>query len=232
MMVAPMRGAKRIATALFPAPVGPQITGTSGSSAPSKAPLELIPRQIHDRAAAMHVMGWERRGRERDEEGAHLLRRERITRLDRGLARHRRRESLVSSMQSGRAIAAQRSERLAQTPLRIEARVRHGDAPHEKGVAAKALDLEAEPLEERAMRVESLRFRRAEMQRKWKEEPLRRRVAALQRSHEALVQHTFVCRVLVDEHDAVIALEHDVGAPELQEWRHLDGRHGGRGVFS
>ena len=59
------------------------------------------------------------------------------------------------------------------------------------------------------------------MQRHRKEQPLRRLFAALERAHELLVQHALVRRVLVDEHDAVVVLEHHVRAPQLHERRNV-----------
>ena len=58
------------------------------------------------------------------------------------------------------------------------------------------------------------------MQRQRKEQPLRRRLAALEHAHELLVQHALVRRVLVDEHDAVVVLEHHVRASQLEQRRH------------
>ena len=86
-------------------------------------------------------------------------------------------------------------------------------------MTAKPLDLEAEPREEIAVRVERVAVRGAEVHREREEQPLRRRLAALEHAHELLVEHALVRRVLVDEHDAVVALEHHVRAAELHERR-------------
>ena len=167
---------------------------------------------------------------ERDEERAHLARRENLARLDRRLARERRRETLVARGDARIAIAAQRIERLAQAARRVEARMRHRDAAHDERVPAEPLDLEAELREQLLMRLERLALGGPEMQRDRKEQPLRRRLALLERAHEALVQHALVRRVLVDEHDAALALEHEIHARELHERRHVGRRRHERRV--
>src|SRR5438093_12798209 len=115
-----MRAARAIASTLFPAPVGPQMTGTTRTSTPAKTPLELVPGEVDNGGAAMHVVRGETRRRERDEQRAHLGRRQRIPPLDRGLARDGRGEAFVSRVGRGSAIAAEPGERLAQAPLRAE----------------------------------------------------------------------------------------------------------------
>ena len=117
---------------------------------------------------------------------------------------------------AGVAIAGERRQRLAQASLGIEARMRHRHAADEQRVSAEPLDLEAEPREHVAVRLERVALGGTEVQRQRKEQSLRRRLAALEHAHELLVQHALVRRVLVDEHDAVVVLEHHVGAPELQ----------------
>ena len=65
-MVTGNRAASASASALFPAAVGPQITGISERSSTPKAALELVPGKVHDRRTAMDVvrrqyedLGWQ-----------------------------------------------------------------------------------------------------------------------------------------------------------------------------
>ncbi len=125
----------------------------SGSASP-KSPLDLVPGELHDRAAPVHIVRRQRRGGERDEECAHLAGRKNLTRLDRSLAGERGRESLVPRRHASIAIAAQRVERLAQAAWRVEARMRHRHATHDQRMPSESLDLEAELLEQLLMRLE------------------------------------------------------------------------------
>src|SRR5947209_1367852 len=70
MRVAGTRWASRNAISLFPAAVGPQITGMKECSSAAKAALELVPREMHDGRPAMDVVRGKLRRRERDEEQA------------------------------------------------------------------------------------------------------------------------------------------------------------------
>src|SRR6478672_7989206 len=82
---------------VLPAAVGPQITRTTGraSSLAAKAPLELGPRELHDRRPAVDVVRRQLRLAERDEQRAHLAGGELVARLDRRLAGDGRREPFV-----------------------------------------------------------------------------------------------------------------------------------------
>src|SRR5258706_3741697 len=91
----------------------------------AKAPFDLVPREMNYRGSAMDIVGRERRVPQRREERAHLALRQLFPRLDRRLARDRRGEPLVFGGRAGYAISRQRVERLTQTALGVEARVRH-----------------------------------------------------------------------------------------------------------
>src|SRR4051812_37884719 len=162
MIVEGCRSASSSARLLFPAAVGPQ---TTRMSAPPEASLNLVPGQLHDRRAAMDVVRRQRRIAQRDEQRAHLTRRQRVAGFDGRLARHRRCEPLMTRMCARLAITGERCERLAQTLLRIETRMRHRHGTNEQRVSAKAFDLEAEALEHLAMALERLGLVRPEMQR-------------------------------------------------------------------
>src|ERR1035437_1434119 len=161
MMFRRYRTARAIASADFPAAVGPQMMR---SSAPAEASLELIPADLDDSTPPMHVVRGERRARERDVERAHLRWRERVSRLDRRLARDGRREALVPRETTAEAVAGQRCQRVAQASFRIEPLVRHRHAVDEQCVPSESLDLETETREQVAMLLESLGLRRGEVE--------------------------------------------------------------------
>ena len=89
-----------------------------------------------------------------------------------------------------------------------------------------ARDLESELLEPRPILLERLTLGGTEMKRHRKQQSLRRLVPSLERAHELIVQHALVRRVLVDENDSVVVLEHQVAALQLHERRNVgdDGR--------
>src|SRR6185312_6067771 len=163
------RRASAIASALFPAPVGPVITR---SLTPAKASLELVPGQLHDGRPAVYVVRRQRRAREGRVERAHLVGRERVAGLDRGLARERGGEMLVTRRRRWRPVPGERGERVAQAARRIEAWVRHGDGADDERVSAESFDLEAEALEQGAMLIECIAFGGSQVERDGKEQPL------------------------------------------------------------
>src|SRR3954451_24012752 len=122
----------------------------------AKAALELGPRELHDGGPPVHVVRGEYRVAKGDEEGAHLTRRDLVSRLDRRLAGHRRGDPFMARVRRRVAITGERGERLAQAALRVEARMRHRHRVDEQRVAAEPLDLEAEPREHVAVRLEGL----------------------------------------------------------------------------
>src|SRR5207302_7648827 len=95
MRVAGTRWASRNAISLFPAAVGPQITGMKECSSAAKAALELVPREMHDGRPAMDVVRGKLRRRERDEQRAHLARRQYLAGPERALPRHGCRQPLM-----------------------------------------------------------------------------------------------------------------------------------------
>src|SRR5437868_6631903 len=108
------RCASHMATADFPAAVGPQMTGTTRAraepvvSAPTEATLELIPREVHDGGTAVNVVRRQRAVAQRDEQRAHLRLRQRVAGLDGRLARNRRGQLLVPGRDRRLAVARQR----------------------------------------------------------------------------------------------------------------------------
>src|SRR5690349_7714669 len=115
--------ASRSAARVLPDAVGPQMTGITRRSLPAKAPLELRPGELHDGGAAVDVVRGELRGTERDEQGAHLARRQLVARLDGRLACNGGGESLVARVRARVTVAGEGGERLAQATLGVEARM-------------------------------------------------------------------------------------------------------------
>src|SRR2546423_9170462 len=221
MITISRRSDSHMAIADFPDAVGPQITAMRSRSTSSESALELIPRKLHDGGPAVDVVRGQRAVAERHEERAHLLRREQVAGLDRGFARDGCGELLVSRGARGRAIARQRRQRVAQTPLGVEARMRRGHGVHDHALPPELAELIAEPLQRVAMLIERLSLCGCELYREREQQSLRRAGSALERGDELFVQHALVRRMLVDEHDALIDFEHQVRAAELNELRHI-----------
>ncbi len=164
----------------------------------------------------MHVMRRQRRIAKRDEERPHFVQRQFLPGLDRRFARDGRRQVLVPRGGCRGPIPRQGRQRVAQALLGVEPWMRHRHGVHDQRVSAKPFDLEAELRESLTIRLERVGFDAREMQREGKEQTLGRRVTALEYSHESLEQDTLVRRMLIDEHHAVLVLEHDVGAAQLE----------------
>src|SRR5438105_216284 len=103
---------------------------------------------------------------------------------------------LMLCCSAGDAITSQRIECLAQTSLRIEARMWHRNTAHDQRVAAEPFYLEAESREVFTVFLERVAFGRTKMQCDRKQQSLRRKISALECAHELLVQHSLMRRVL------------------------------------
>src|SRR4051812_25113706 len=160
MIVQSNRSASQRPSADLPAAVGPAITRMSASA---KTSLELVPGEAHDCRATMHVVRGKSGCAQRDVERAHLRRREQVAGFDRRFTGDGGRKLLVLRRGGRLAVSGEGGEGLAQTALRVEARMRHRYAVHEQRVAAESLDLEAQSLEQRAIRLERFRLVRREM---------------------------------------------------------------------
>src|SRR5579859_2437249 len=87
--------ASATATAVFPTPVGPTMTGVRcWESGPTKTAFQFFLWQLDHRRAAVHVVRGQRRGQQPRHELTHLVAVERLTRLDGGAAGIRGREPL------------------------------------------------------------------------------------------------------------------------------------------
>src|SRR5260221_971818 len=183
------RSANHIAAKLLPAAVGPQMTRIGALLLSAKATLELGPGELHDRGPPLDVVRRQSRLCERNEEGPHFALREFVTRLDGPLSCDRRRDSFMTRVCRGVAVSGQRRKRFTQTPLRVEAQVWHRHTVHEQRTAAETFHFEPQGGEQRAIGLERFDFRRCEMQRKRRQQALRRRLSALDHAHEPLVKN-------------------------------------------
>ena len=188
------------------------------SSAPESA-LDFVPGEMNDRRAAVDVVRGKLRVAERREQRAHLALRELLARLDRRLARDSRREPLVSRRRAGDAIPRQRIERLAQTALGVEPRMRHRNGVDDQRVSAESFDFESELLEVFAIGIERFSLGWAKVKRQRKKEVLRRSSSTFESANEFLIENALVRRVLVDEDQPVGMLECDVRVAQLKKWR-------------
>jgi hypothetical protein len=171
------------------------------------------------RRPSVNVVRGQCRVSQRREERAHLSGGKLLARLDRRLACDSRGQPLVLCRSTGHSISGQCIERLSETTLGVEARMGHRHGVDDQRVSAKSLHLESQPLQVFAIGVERLALGRPEMESQWEKQPLRGGGTALERVHELLVQHALVRRVLVDENEAILVLERDVGPSELDERR-------------
>src|SRR5919108_4883718 len=141
MIIAASRSASESASADFPAAVGPQMMRRSVSAKPA---VDLVPREMNDRGSTVHVVRWKHGRSERRVERAHLVGRERVARLDCRFACDGRCKSLVSLRVASEPVASERIESFAQTPLSVEARMRHRHGANDERVTAEPFDLKAE----------------------------------------------------------------------------------------
>src|SRR5438309_3860673 len=120
MIVIGQRAASARANALFPAAVGPLMTGMKECSSTAKAALELVPGEMHDRRAAMDVARGQLRSGKGDEQRAHLAGGHDITRLDCRLARDGRGQALMTGRGGRLSISGERRKRFTETTLGVE----------------------------------------------------------------------------------------------------------------
>src|SRR5665811_1658163 len=151
MIVVPYSRARRSAISDFPAAVGPQMTGTLS---PAKAPVELVPRQLHYRRPAMDVMCRQRRVAKRCEQRSQLRHRQLLARLYRRFARDCCSEMLVAGGRTCNAISGERVQRFPKAALGVKARMRHRHAVHNQRIPSEALNLEAKSLQVLTIRLE------------------------------------------------------------------------------
>ena len=165
----------------------------------------------------MHVVRRQFRIAERCEKRPHLSLRELLPCLDCCLARHGCGKMLVSRCGPCDPVSGQRIETLSQASFGIESSMRHRDGVHDQRVSPESFDLEAESFEILAIRFECISLSRAEMQSQREKQSLSRCSAGFERSHEFLVQHALVRRMLIYQNQAILMLERDVCPSKLKE---------------
>ena len=116
-------------------------------------------------------------------------------------------------------ITRQRVQRLAQTTLRIEARVRHWHCADYQSMSTKSFNLESQTLEVFSIGVECFPFSRPKVKRQRQEQSLGGGCPALEGVHELLVKNSLVRGMLIDQNQTVLVLECDVRSPQLKERR-------------
>src|SRR5690606_9844878 len=144
----PSSFATAMARAVLPVAVAPVMT--RASAMPAEAALQLFEREADDRRAAVHVVVWQLGREEALEERFHFLSRERLARLDGGLARERHRHPLVLVARGAREVAARGELRdhFAQAALRVEPGMRIRCGAHDDAARTERLDFEACALEQ------------------------------------------------------------------------------------
>ena len=104
----------------------------------------------------MDVVCSERRSGQRNKERPHFCATECVSGFHRGLARHGRREPLVTRESASEPIANERRERVANALLGVEAWMRHRHAMEQYRVPTESLGLETERCEEILILIERL----------------------------------------------------------------------------
>src|SRR2546423_4200185 len=169
---------------------------------PAKPPLYFVPGEMNDRRAAVDVVRWKCRVAQRCEKRAHLTLGQFFSGLDCRFAGDGGGEAFMLGRRTGDPVAGQCVERLAQTTLGVEARMRHWNGIDDERMPAESFDLESQPLEVLAIRIERLPFRRSKMERQRQEPPLCGPWPRFQTSDELFVQDKLVSRGVVDEDQA------------------------------
>src|SRR5262245_41775414 len=222
MTVMGVRAARATATAVFPTPVGPTITGVgcreSGAAEPA---LKLFLRQLNHRWPSMHVVRWQRGAEEPNDQLTHLSGLERLTSLDRRATRIRRRKALEPVLPSAETAPSEVGDELLQATGSLETGMGVGGGVDDDAASRERLDLVTDAHEQLAMRLDSVELRRREIEREWQEQPLRRRAVTGELAHDIFVQDALVRGVLIHDADGLAGLEDDVGVEELEDWSRL-----------
>src|SRR5512147_1467538 len=129
----------------------------------AKSAIQLVPRQLHDRRATVHVVRRKLCVTQRGEQRSHLALRKHFPALDRRFACNGRSEMLMTRRGARNAITGQRVERISQAAFGIESPMRHRHCVDDQRVASESLDLEAKLLEVLAICLERISHGRAEM---------------------------------------------------------------------
>src|SRR5881409_2997367 len=142
MTVIGVREASATATAVFPTPVGPTMTGVrSLASGAAKTAFQLVLWKLHHRRSAVHVVRGEGRGEQPHDELTHLVPIERLPSFDRGAARVGRGESLEAVLPAAEPAAREIGDELLQAARGLEPRMRIRGRVDDDAPARERLDL-------------------------------------------------------------------------------------------
>src|SRR5688500_3420083 len=90
---------------------------------------------------------------------------------------------------------------------------------HDQRLSTEVAELESDPFQEIAMGIERFGLIRRQLYGQREQQALGRKRACLERGHEPLVEYAFMRGMLVDQNDAGLRLEHQVGRAELDQVR-------------
>ncbi len=164
--------ASAIATAVLPTAVGPTSTGTL---APAKPALQLLPGKLHDGRAAVHVVRRQVGGKQAEEQLPHLPLVETLPRLHGGSAGVGRGESLQPIGPATEPPTGEVGDHLPETGRGIEARMWGGYGMHHHRASAEGVGLEPDSPQVLTVRLEGIEFLIGQIQGERKQEPLRGR---------------------------------------------------------
>src|SRR2546422_6875350 len=187
--------ASATATAVLPTPVGPTRTGVGvggwGLGA-AKAAFQLLFGQLNHRGTAVHVMRRERRREQADDELAHFVGVECLSRLDRRAARERRGKALQPILPAAKPPARPIGDELLQAAGGLETWMRVRRGVHDDAAAGERLDLVPDAREQLPMGVDRIELGGGEVERERQQQTLRRRAVTRELAHHVLVQHALV----------------------------------------
>src|SRR5882672_4932982 len=185
--------ASATATAVLPTPVGPTRTGVwCLVSGPTKTAFQFFLRQLDHRRAPVHVVRRERRREQADDEPAHFVGVERLSRLDRRAARERGGKALQPILPAAEAPTRQIGDELLQAAGGLETRMRVRRGVYDDAAAGEWLHLVADAREQLAVRFDRIELGGREVERERQQQTLRRRAVARELAHHVLVQHALV----------------------------------------
>src|SRR2546425_453795 len=166
MTVIGLRAASATATAVLPTPVGPTRTGVrclvSGSP---EATLKLFLWELDHTRAAVNIVCRQSRGEQSNDELAHLVGVECLTRFDRRTTRERCGKALQPILPPAKPAAGQIGDELLQAACGLEARMRIRRGVHDNAAAGEWLDLVANAREQLPMCVDRIELRGGEIER-------------------------------------------------------------------
>src|SRR4051812_30958661 len=202
MTVMGVNDARATATAVFPEPVGPTMTGVRGRGwglGAGEPSFKLFLGKLDHRRPAVDVMHRQRGREQADDQLPHLLSVELMPGFDRGTTGIGGRKPLEAILPATKATAGEVGDELLEAARCLKAGMRVRRGMHYDASPRKRLDLVADALQELAMRINRIELGRREIERQRQKQTLCRRAIAAQLMHHVFVQHALMRRVLVDD---------------------------------